>query len=98
MKQAEKTLNKKAEKEAKKESKKEAKKEKKTAKKVPVAAADKKPDQPIKIASKKKAETQSLADSTEQELIFSSKAEKIKHDTKVREEGLHIIKVKGADK
>ena len=90
-------MNKKAEKEAKKEFKKEAKKEKKTAKKVP-AAADKKPDQPIKIATKKKAEAQSLADSTEQELVFSSKAEKIKHDTKVREEGLHIIKVKGADK
>jgi hypothetical protein len=38
-----------------------------------------------------------LADSTEQEQVFSSKAEKMKHDSKVREEGLHIIKVKGAN-
>jgi hypothetical protein len=66
---------------------------------VPTSTADKKPDQPIKVdAKKKKAETQALADSTEKEEVFSSKAEKIKHDTKVREEGLHIIKVKGADK
>lgn len=80
-------------KKAEKETKKEAKKEKKTAIKVQ-AKAEKKP---IKIASKKKAETQSLADSTEQEQVFSSKAEKMKHDSKVREEGLHIIKVKGAN-
>jgi hypothetical protein len=80
----------------KKKADKEAKKEKKTAAKIP-AAAEKKPDQAIKTANKKKAETQSLADSTEKEQVFSSKAEKIKHDTKVREEGLHIIKVKGAN-
>lgn len=60
VKEAEKALKKKAN----KVTKKEAKKEKKSAAKVP-AAAEKKPDQPIKKASKKKAETQSLADTTE---------------------------------
>lgn len=51
---------------------KEAKKEKKQTKKVPTAA-DKKPDQPIKIAPKKKAEAQALAEATEQDQVFSSK-------------------------
>lgn len=83
---------------------KEAKKEKKTDKKVAVKVpAEKKPETKIepkkakavkKDIKKIKVKAQSLASTEEHEQVYSSKQEKMKHDAKVREEGLHVIKLK----